>query len=407
MSLNFKLLLDRYLGGLLIVLLNGVARSLGLTLRRDHALRVRGDILVIKMLGGGSLVMAMPALLGIRRAYPDIKIRLFTTGAVKPFAVTLGIFDEILLLDDSSLPRMIVSGLRHLLTACGSDTVIDLEVYSYLSAVISLFTFARNRIGFFYEESGLRQRLHTHKIFFHLGSPLYLHYDRIAKILGGRIASMEDCAALIRRTIGADPASKASANGSIAIGCGCSELSRERQLEPQQWSRAIFTAAPDRQREVLFLGAMHDHAEAEKIIAAVKRAGPESWAGPLRNLCGVISLQDALLTLARCDEYWGIDSSLLHYARLFGIKVKAFFGPSDPATRLRPIAGLQEHIFYRKTLCSPCIHLLSIPPCHGDNLCMQWLFDPAAANDPRAGWTPVLTDNRPKDMNEMDYNKRL
>ncbi len=94
MSTKSKIALDRYLGGALIFLFNPVARLLGYFLHRDHSLKVRGDILVIKMLGGGSLVMAAPSLLGIRLAHAGVKMRLLTTGAVKPFAETLGVFDD-------------------------------------------------------------------------------------------------------------------------------------------------------------------------------------------------------------------------------------------------------------------------------------------------------------------------
>src|SRR5262252_6180590 len=127
MSVSSKIALDRYLGGVIIFFLNPIARLLGFLLRRDHALAIRGDIVVIKMLGGGSLVMALPALLGIRRKYPAIKMRLLTTEGVKPFGETLDVFDEILVLDDQSFVSLMMSGLRCLLACIWADTIIDLE----------------------------------------------------------------------------------------------------------------------------------------------------------------------------------------------------------------------------------------------------------------------------------------
>ena len=302
MSLTFKIALDRYLGGTLIFVLNIFARLLGLFLKRDHSLRVRGDILLIKMLGGGSLVMAMPALLGIRRAYPDVKIRLFTTGAVKPFAETLGIFDDILVLNDRSLWGLVTSGLRLLKICFGADTVIDLEIYSCLSTVLSLLTFARNRIGFFYEETGFRQRLHTHRIFFHLASPLYMHYDRIAALLGAGIVPVAECAVQLRRVLGLPVAG--SAAGRVAIGCGCSGLSSERKLAPGQWAQYVFLPAPDKQREAVFLGAPSDRETSAKVIAAI-RATPGAWQGGLTNACGTTSLQEGIPAAGRLRRILG------------------------------------------------------------------------------------------------------
>jgi ADP-heptose:LPS heptosyltransferase len=389
-KIQSKIALDRHLGGALILVLNPVARLFGYLLSRDHTLTVRGDILVIKMLGGGSLVMAFPALLGIRQAHPGVKMRLLTTGGVKPFAETLGLFDEILALDDRSFVRLVVSGLRHLRRCFGADTVIDLEIYSYLSTVLSIFTLARNRLGFFFDEKGIRQKLHSHRILFNPGSPLYGHYDRIAGMLGAPIVAAEQCSNHMRATLGLVARSPKTSAGRIAIGCGCSGLSEERKLAPGNWSRHVFASAADKGRDVVFLGSSDDNEEAEKIIAAVRTLGREGWSGTISNLCGTLPLHDSLRLLAECDEFWGIESSLLHYARLFGLRIKAFLGPTHPM-RLRPIVGLVETIHYRKMLCSPCIHLVSAPPCHGDNRCMQRLFDPPDADRDDEGWLPVVT----------------
>jgi ADP-heptose:LPS heptosyltransferase len=390
MSTKSKITLDRYLGGALIFILNPVARLLGYFLRRDHSPAVRGDILVIKMLGGGSLVMAAQSLLGIRRAYSGVKMRLLTTGAIKPFAETLGVFDEILVLDDRSFVPLVTTSVRRLCSCFRTDTVIDLEIYSYLSTILAILTFARNRLGFFFEERGFRQVLHSHRILFNPGSPLYSHYDRIAAVLGAPILESEECAEHILAVLGIGSRKSARSSGRIAIGCGCSGLSEERKLAPTQWSQHVFAISSDKEREAVFLGSADDRAEVGRVIGAIEALGREGWGGKLTDLSGTMPLGDSLRVLAGCDEFWGIDSSLLHYARLFGLRIKAFLGPTHPM-RLRSIEGLVETIHYRKTLCSPCIHLVSVPPCHGDNQCMKWLFDAPGKGEHDEGWLPVVT----------------
>jgi ADP-heptose:LPS heptosyltransferase len=335
--------------------------------------------------------MALPALLGIRRAYPKVKMRLFTTNAVKPFAETLGLFDAILVLNDKNIFAFFASGFRCLFACFGNDTVIDLEIYSCLSTVLSLLTCARNRIGFFFEEAGFRQVLHTHRIFFHPASALYRHYDRIAALMGAPLVSMQDCGAHVRAVIGAPEANVKRGAGLVAVGCGCSDLSHERKLAPELWARHVFAKAADKEREVVFLGAKGDKNESEKVMSAVRALGANGWLGPLKNSCGTMTLVESLRILAGSEEFWGIESSLLHYARLFGIRLRAFLGPTHPI-RLRPVPGLAEEIHYRKTLCSPCIHQVSVPPCHGNNLCMRWLFETAPEDRDGESWIPVVTD---------------
>ncbi|MBV8060617.1 MAG: hypothetical protein JO253_03715, partial [Alphaproteobacteria bacterium] len=230
----------------------------------------------------------------------------------------------------------------------------------------------------------------------HPSSPIFAHYDRLADLIGAPIVPMAECAAHLRRTIALTPGKNPDLSRAIAIGSGCSDLSATvRKLTPEQWANNVFAHHADKTQPVVFLGADSDREEADAIIQAMQKAGVV-WQGNVRNLCGTMPLVDSLRLLAACDSFWGIDSSLMHYARLFGLKIRAFFGPTDPATRLRPIPGLQEDVVYRKTLCSPCVHVASWPPCQGQNLCMQWLFDTVGddATKHQAEWLPMVTDCR-------------
>jgi hypothetical protein len=60
--------------------------------------------------------------------------------------------------------------------------------------------------------------------------------------------------------------------------------------------------------------------------------------------------------------------------RLLVLACMSFWGPTAPATRLRPIASLRETVRYGKVPCSPCIHVAEEPPCQGNNVCIQSLF---------------------------------
>ena len=101
----------------------------------------------------------------------------------------------------------------------------------------------------------------------------------------------------------------------------------------------------------------------------------------------VVPTPQSVGTIAESYEFWGIDSGLLHLARIAGLRCVSFWGPTDPATRLRDTWGIEESIHYRKIACSPCVHTTQEPPCRGDNRCIQGLFDEGAAVS--RGWTPV------------------
>jgi ADP-heptose:LPS heptosyltransferase len=390
MNLRWKTRIDNVLGSVLILVLNPLAYLLGLLLRRDHGLRVQGDILVLKMLGGGSLVMAFPALLAIRRAYPDRCLSLLTTPAVKAFAETLGVFDRIHVIDDRSAMRLFRSGIACMWRCLGADTVIDLEVYSKLTTVLSLAVLGRNRVGFFIHGTFWRKNLHTHLLFFNPFSGVYFFYDEIARRLGATIPSVAECADHLRKHLAID--ARASRAGRIAIGHACSDMARERMLSPAQW-RKVFDARLPAGGEVNFIGAVHDRTSAEGIIAALHGLECE-----IHNQCGNLTLAESVRLLAASGEFWGIDSALLHYARLLGIPCISYWGPVDPSCRLRPVPGLREEILYKKIPCSPCIHIAGVPPCHGQNVCMEGLFEESGGN---ARPIPVFLSSSSREFREQ------
>jgi ADP-heptose:LPS heptosyltransferase len=364
--------LDYFVGGALIALARPFVLLTARLLRRDHDPRPRGSIVVVKLMGGGSLLLAAPALLGIKRAYPTAPLSLLTTRRVAPFAALLGLFDHIVALDDRSFLRLAASAARSWPRLLGADTVIDLEVYSRFSTVLALLTLARNRIGFYLEAAFWRRGLHTQLLFFNRFSNVHGFYDGVARLLGAAPATREDCERRLRDGL---PAALARTHGRrrLALGHACSELGRERMLSAEQW-RVLLARRDDLAgAELHVLGGAEDQPAAEALIAACAPQLPSvAW----HDQCGQIDLAGAVALLASCDEFIGIDSALLHFARLLGVPTTSFWGPTDPATRLQPFPGARDVAYYHKIACSPCIHVAEEPPCRGRNLCMAALIEP-------------------------------
>ena len=183
-SLANVVVLDRYLGGIGLLVLKPIVILLGRIMRRDHSLAPKGDILIIKLLGAGSLFIALPNLLGLRRTYSDRKIHLLTTPAVAKFARSLRIFDDIHLIDHGSGIRLAGSVLRVVYRLRSIDTVIDLEAHSRAATLLALFLCARNRLAFFVDEIFWKRRIATHLVFLSRSAAIYEFYDQIFALLG-------------------------------------------------------------------------------------------------------------------------------------------------------------------------------------------------------------------------------
>src|ERR1051325_3836922 len=117
---------------------------LGAVLRRDHRIRADREVVWMKMLGGGSLLLAMPMLLGFRRAHPRTRMVLITTNGVKPFADLIGVFAEYRIIDVSSGGAVLESAARALTQTFRAYCIVDLEVHSRLTTVFTTLTMARN-----------------------------------------------------------------------------------------------------------------------------------------------------------------------------------------------------------------------------------------------------------------------
>ena len=372
MRIEAKQRLDRTLGWWLLVLLRPLVRAIGRLLRRDHAQTARGEIVVIKMVGGGSLILALPSLLGIRRRYPDVPLTLVCGRAVAPFAEIAGVFDRIEVIEDGrSVPALLASAGRVLLSLNlrRVDTVIDFEVYSVLTTVFALLTCARNRIGFYLENTHWRRNVVTHLVFFNRASGVYHFYEAAARLVGAEPVGMNACREHLRGRIAATGTPEIGSNRFLAIGAGCSEFGSVRLLPPEEWVAFASSRREGLDASWVFLGSAADREVSETVARSVSGA----FAGGFRyvNLCGETSLASALSVLARAEGFLGIDSALLHFARLLGIPATSVWGPTAPTTRLQPIDGYRETVFYRPPICSPCIHVSESPPCQGNNVCMR------------------------------------
>lgn len=374
MTLQAKRRIDYWLGGFLLLLLFPLARLLGLLLRRDHLLARRRGCVVIKLIGAGSLFLAMPSMQAIRAQFPPGCFYLAGTRAVTGLAASYDWFDACWTIDDSSLPRLIFSTLRVLWNvARHADHVIDLEVHSRLTTVFSLLTMVRNQIGFVDEIVFWRRGLYTHMTWFNTHGPSYAFYDLLAQWFGIEQVPVAGFYDLYHQCVQAAPlpSNLTLPARYVAIGHGCSGFAQERQLQPQEWARVLrplWLMGYD----FVFLGGPADAALADASIAAL---------GCGRNLCGALTLAESARVIAGAAKFYGIDLLLLHLARALGVEATSFWGPTDPATRLRPLAR-NERVVFARMPCAPCVHTQELPPCGGRRDCMAHAVNNFAAGTP-------------------------
>lgn len=388
MTFETKRRVDYWAGGLLLALLFVPVRILGLSLRRDHSTSRRKGCAVIKLVGAGSLFLAMPAMSEVRRRFPEGRFFLVGTPAVVRTAREFGWFDEYWTIDDSAFHRLIVSTIRvlwHL--ALRTDHLIDLEVHSRFTTLLTVLSAVRNRIGFVNEIVFWRRGFYTHMTYFNTHGPVFVFYDLLAKWFGADTVSVTAFNAGFRASVMAAPLPSGTVPSTpfVAIGHACSDLGKERQLTPDEWKR-LLTPVLLAGHEIAVLGGPADAASADAILAVLGRG---------RNLCGRLSIAQSSKIIARASAYYGIDSMLLHLARALEVPSVSVFGPTDPSFRLRA-SPAKERVAYARLPCSPCIHVNETPPCQGQRTCMALALESLTAfpdgepdhrpSPPAVGW---------------------
>ena len=370
MDMKRKQLLDRLLGRLLTLCLRPTAQILGLILRRDHTLELRDRVAVIKMMGGGSLILAYPALLALRKRYPDVRFIFIGTPRVRPFAELLALFDEFHdIVDDRGLWKLIWSSATALIRCARVDTIIDLEIYSRLTTVFSALTLARNRIGFYLDVAFWREGIASHLFYLNRSTSMPLYYEQIARSLDAPIFSMAEARA---HFLAANKFSRGERphgeRHRVGLGVLCSEIAYERQLTAEQWTTLLRRKFATERLELNLFGSKPEINQMQSIEQQLRQHMPGVT---INNFCGQLSLHDSTAILTQLDEFWSIDTGLLHIARLIGVPVTSFWGPTSPDRLILSTSNVREVVCYQKIHCSPCVHNAEQPPCRGNNICMQ------------------------------------
>jgi ADP-heptose:LPS heptosyltransferase len=392
MELRILRNIDLVLGSVFVVLLRPASILLGKMLRRDHELTVRRQLAIVKLRGGGSLLVALPALLSLRQRYPSQRFTIVTTADVVPFAEMMGIFDDFVIVRSNSPVALLSSALAALRRVWLADGLINLEIHSRLTTVFSCLSCARNRFGFYHESNSWQRDVITHLFFFNITSPVYVNYNQVAKSLGASILPYEVVCAHFNSVNGLKfLRSERDGLPKVVLAPFCSELGKEREFSNEHWGRVLLSRFGNISFELTIVGVSSNRANAEALSEHLRSILP---AVSVSNLAGMTTLAQCALIIGAADHFMTIDSGLNHIARLVcaEVNIVSFWGPTDPETRLAPFPNLKEEVVYRKLFCSPCVHVVSSPPCKGNNICMKQYLAGGVDHDSSDGWM-IISDS--------------
>ena len=329
------------------------------------------NVLFIELSEMGSAILVDPAIQKLKdKIDGEVFFVIFKRNLASLFILNSIPNDNIFTICENGLLGLVSDSLKFLFWCRKKkiDSVIDLELFSRFTALLTFLSGAGNRVGFFsFHNEGLyRGRLLTHEI-------LYNNYLHIAKNFVGMVNALtsdkseipysktkvRDGEIKLRQVpISTNDLEKVKAilttifrgefsgRKIILINPNASELLIQRRWMPEYYLELIKTILTyEKESLVLITGSFSEREEAEELLKSVDNKRCFNGAGKfqLHELIPLYSLSHLMVTN---------DSGPGHFSAVTGLPVFVIFGPETPA--LYGSLGNSLPI-YAGLSCSPCV----------------------------------------------------
>ncbi len=388
MTADFMRLVDKWIGIPLCMLFSGMHRLMSLLTGSASPQQMK-TIVIVQMSERGAAILAHSALVKIKNLFPSAQLYYVIFEEMQDSIRMLGVIPEenIITVDSKSLSSLAVSTIKMLVAVRRKkvDAVLDFELFSRISALLSYLTGAPIRVGFdkFYMEGLYRGFLHTHRV-------AYNHLKHIS-------SNFLSLAYALREDPGNIPLSKVSVKAKDVqipqidstpdeqermlqkLQKVCPEISREKtiivvnpngsELLPlRRWPMENYIALGksllnNSSVYIVITGSKSERKDAAMISDALHNRRCINLAGEttFRELVDLYNISHLLVSN---------DSGPPNLASMTNIKVLVFFGPETPAC-YKPLGDNVEAL-YADFLCSPCVSAYNHrkSACR-DNKCLQ------------------------------------
>jgi lipopolysaccharide heptosyltransferase II len=385
LSLDLMHRVDRYLGRIVVTLLQPLNLRRYLTSSPDVRDLSPGKILVVKFWGIGSIALAGPTVASLRRRYPEAEIHFLTLDANRPFLRFVPDVDQVTALDIRGGAFTVMARIFRLLWRLRRrrfDLVVDIEFFTRFSAIVSFVTGAPVRVGFHAWEV-FRGNLHNIEVpfnrywhvtrnFFNLGRAAGVDSDRPADF---RLVTGEEEEREVEDVLAATGIE--DSDRLVLFNPNAGDLALERRWPPESFAALARQLAEDPGVRPVFIGAPAERDYVERIV---EDAGSRAV-----SLAGRLTIGGLLRLYDRAEALITNDSGPLQLALTQGLPTLSFFGPETPL-----LYGPQDEkhrTLYRHLACSPCINVHSqkrVRCIYGHSVCLESIAVDRAAAEARA-----------------------
>ncbi len=362
---------------------------------RDHATPKK--LLFIELSEMGSAILVDPAMRNAQARGAEIFFLIFKSNRASLTLLNTVKPENIFTIDSSSLGGLIKDTLRFLILARKHriDTVIDLELFSRFTALLTGMCGARRRVGYhiFHGEGLWRGFMLTRKVHYnphiHITknflSLIHAAFAQKIEVPFSKIEIPDSEVRLEQAVIDPNALTKvrdrieklaqesginytSGKNRLILINPNASDLLPQRRWAQQRFSELIQTINQQYPNDLILITgspAEFDYVEKVRAVANVKNA---------LNFAGQVSFAELPPLYTLSDVMVTNDSGPGHFSAVTPLRTVVLFGPETPAL----YGSVGNSIAITANLaCSPCVSAANHrkTPCH-DNVCMQAITVP-------------------------------
>ena len=363
----------------------------------------RGDdpasrkVLFLELSEMGSAILVDPAMRKMRAAGAELYFAIFANNAASLRLLATVAEQNVCTIREDNLLHLAVDTLRFLVWTRrrGIDTVIDLELFSRYTALLTGLSGARKRVGFhgFHNEGLYRGAMLTHRVLYNAHQHIARNFVALVNSALATAAELpysktrvEDSEIVLARA-SIDAATSEAMRSKVRslypdyhpdrhrlvlINPNASELLPQRRWMPAHFVTVIRSLLEEYDDLVILItGGAEERPQAETLKTQVDNDRCVNFAGQnsLEQLPALYSISRLMLTN---------DSGPGHFSAVTELSTYVLFGPETPA--LYGSLGNSTPI-YAGLACSPCVSAANHrkTPCT-DNVCLQ-VISPAMVLD--------------------------
>jgi len=362
---------------------------------RDHVTPKK--LLFIELSEMGSAILVDPAMRNAQARGAELFFLIFKSNRASLTLLNTVKPENIFTIDSSSLGGLIKDTLRFLILARKHriDTVIDLELFSRFTALLTGMCGARRRVGYhiFHGEGLWRGFMLTRKVHYnphiHITknflSLIHAAFAQKIEVPFSKIEIPDSEVRLEQAVIDPNALTKvrdrieklaqesginytSGKNRLILINPNASDLLPQRRWAQQRFSELIQAINQQYPNDLILITgspAEFDYVEKVRAVANVKNA---------LNFAGQVSFAELPPLYTLSDVMVTNDSGPGHFSAVTPLRTVVLFGPETPAL----YGSVGNSIAITANLaCSPCVSAANHrkTPCH-DNVCMQAITVP-------------------------------